>query len=75
MTVGLNYEINKDFSKSNFSIGQIISEKKNNKNMSDTSSLDKIYDIYFNYDRGEKFSLKYNVLLDQNYSETKNDVR
>ena len=78
MTVGLDYEINKDFSKSNFSIGQIISEKKNNKKMSDTSSLDKRFsDIVasFNYDRGEKFSLKYNVLLDQNYKETNlNDV-
>ena len=78
MAVGLNYEINKDFSKSNFSIGQIISEKKNNKNMSDTSSLDKRFsDIVagFNYDRGDKFSFKYNVLLDQNYKETNlNDV-
>ena len=28
VTVGLNYEINDDFNQTNFSIGQIISEKK-----------------------------------------------
>ena len=46
--------------------------------MSDTSSLDKRFsDIVgsFNYNRGEKFSLEYNVLLDQNYKETNfNDI-
>ena len=78
MAIGLNYEIDKDVSKSSFSIGQIISEKKNNKNMSDVSSLDKRFsDVVanFNYDRGEEFSFKYNVLFDQNYKETNlNDI-
>ncbi len=78
MTIGLNYEIDNDISKTNFSIGQIINEKKNNKQMPDTSSLDKRFsDIIgnFNYDKNEKFSINYNFLLDQNYKETNlNDV-
>ena len=40
ITIGLDYEINDDFNQTNFSIGQIISEKKNNKDMPDTLSLD-----------------------------------
>ena len=68
MTIGLDYEIDNDISKTNFSIGQIINEKKNNKQMPDTSSLDKRFsDIIgnFNYNKNEKFSINYNFLLDQ----------
>ena len=78
MTIGLDYEIDNDISKTNFSIGQIINEKKNNKQMPDTSSLDKRFsDIIgnFNYNKKEKFSINYNFLLDQNYKETNlNDI-
>ena len=40
LTVGLN-EIVNDGSEASFTVGQIINEKKNNKNMPDTLSLDK----------------------------------
>ena len=78
MTVGLNYEIENNLNKTNFSVSQIINEKKNNKKMSDTSSLDKRFsDIIgnFNYNVDEKFSINYDVLLDQNYKKTNlNDI-
>ena len=78
MTIGLNYEIENNLNKTNFSVSQIINEKKNNKKMSDTSSLDKRFsDIIgnFNYKVDDKFSINYDVLLDQNYKETNlNDI-
>ena len=39
--MGLEYEIVNDGSEASFTVGQIINEKKNNKNMPDTLSLDK----------------------------------
>ena len=78
ITLGLDYEIDSYSSKTSFSIGQVINEKKNNKNMSDTSSLDKRFsDIVgsLDYKRDNNLSLKYNFSLDQNYKETNlNDI-
>ena len=57
----------------NFTIGQIINEKKNNKNMPDSSSLDNRFsDIVgnFNYNKGDNFKINYNYSLDQNLKET-----
>ena len=73
LTVGLDYEINDSFNQTNFSIGQIISEKKSNKNMPDTSSLDNRFsDVVgsFNHKRGDNFTLNYNYSIDQNLKET-----
>ena len=59
--------------KLNFTIGQIINEKKNNKNMPDSSSLDNRFsDIVgnFNYNKGDDFRIDYNYSLDQNVKET-----
>jgi LPS-assembly protein len=59
--------------KLNFTIGQIINEKKNNKNMPDSSSLDNRFsDIVgnFNYNKGDDFRIDYNYSLDQNLKET-----
>ena len=73
LTVGLDYQRfnnNKEF---NFSIGQIINEKKLNKNMPASSGLDKRFsDLIgnFNYKNNKNFSLNYNYSLDQNYKET-----
>jgi len=73
LTVGFDYEINDSFNQTNFSIGQIISEKKNNKNMPDTSSLDNRFsDVVgsLNHKRGDNFALNYNYSIDQNLKET-----
>jgi LPS-assembly protein len=73
LTVGLDYEINDSFNQTNFSIGQIISEKKNNKNMPDTISLDKRFSNIvgnLNHKRGDNFTLNYNYSIDQNLKET-----
>jgi LPS-assembly protein len=78
LTLGLDYEIDKDKSKTTFSVAQIINEKKNNKKIPDTSSLDKRFsDIIgnFNYKKNENFSLDYNFSLKQNFKETsRNDL-
>ena len=78
LTLGLDYEIEEDNNKSSFSIAQIINEKKNNKNMPDTSSLDKRFsDIIgnFNYKKKENLLLNYNFSLKQNFKETsRNDL-
>ncbi len=73
LTVGLNYEINDDFNQTIFSVGQIISENKNNKNMAGTTGLDNRFSNVvgsFNHKRGENFSFNYNYSLDQNLKET-----
>ena len=57
----------------NFSIGQIINEKKVNKKMPSSSSLDKRFsDIIgnMNYTNNSNFNLDYDFTLDQNYKET-----
>jgi LPS-assembly protein len=74
LTLGLDYEYKNDNAeKLNFSIGQIINEKKNNKNMPSSTSLDKRFsDIVgvFNYDNNDNFKFDYSYALDQNYKET-----
>ena len=68
ITVGLNYEINDDFNQTNFSIGQIISEKKNNKNMPDTLSLDNRFSNVvgnLSHKRGDNLNFNYNYSIDQ----------
>ena len=70
LTVGLDYEIDNEINKTTFSIGQIINEKKNNKNMPDTSSLDKRFSEVvgnFKYENNKKFSFNYDYSINQNY--------
>ena len=72
LTYGVNY--NKEFiddKELNFSIGQIINEKKANKKMPSTSSLDKRFsDIVgdLNFKRNN-LALNYSYSLDQNFKE------
>ena len=73
VTIGLDYEINDNFNQTNFSVGQIISEKKNNKNMPDTLSLDNRFSNVvgnLNHKRGDNFNFNYNYSIDQNLKET-----
>ena len=73
VTIGLDYEINDDFNQTNFSIGQIISEKKNNKNMPDTLSLDNRFSNVvgnLSHKRGDNLNINYNYSIDQNFKET-----
>ena len=70
LTVGLDYEIDNEKNKTTFSIGQIINEKKNNKNMPDTSSLDKRFSEVvgnFRYENNKKFLFNYDYSINQNY--------
>ena len=70
LTVGLDYEIDNEINKTTFSIGQIINEKKNNKNMPDTSSLDKRFSEVvgnFRYENNKKFLFNYDYSINQNY--------
>jgi LPS-assembly protein len=72
LTYGFDYKINNKDNETKFSLGQIINEKKNNKKISDTSSLDKRFsDILgsFNYDDNKKFKINYDYSLDQNFKE------
>ena len=72
LTYGFDYN-QTGSNKLNFTIGQIINERKNNKNMPDTSSLDNRFsDIVgnFNYNKSENFKINYNYSLDQNFKET-----
>ena len=71
LTYGFDYE-RLGNSKLNFSIGQIINEKKTNKNMPDTSTLDKRFsDVVgsLNFTDKKNFKLDYNFSLDQNLKE------
>ena len=70
-TLGLDYEISQKDKKLDFSIAQIINEKENKK-MSSKSSLDeKLSDLVFssNYKISDKFKIKYNGAIDQNYND------
>ena len=65
LTYGFDYN-QTGSNKLNFTIGQIINERKNNKNMPDSSSLDNRFsDIVgnFNYNKGG------NIKIDYNYSQ------
>ena len=69
LTVGLDYQKTINEKKYNFSLGQIINEKKTNKKMPSSSSLDKRFsDIVgsFNF-KSNSFNLDYNYMIDQNY--------
>ena len=71
LTYGFDYK-QTGSSELNFSIGQIVKEKKNNKNMPDSSSLDNRFsDVVgnFNYNNNENFKINYNYSLDQNLKE------
>ncbi len=70
LTYGFDYEMDGE-SHINFSIGQIINEKKNNRNMPDSSSLDKRFsDIIGNFGFSkDNFNFNYNYSLDQNFNE------
>jgi LPS-assembly protein len=72
LTLGFDYEKNNKDNELNFSIGQIINEKKSNKRMPSASSLDKRFsDIIgnMNYSNKENFKVNYDFNLDQNYKE------
>ena len=73
LTLGFDNEKEDQTDKINFSIGQIINEKKNNKKMPDTSSLDNRFsDIVgsVKYKRYDNLNFDYNYSLDQNLKET-----
>ena len=71
LTVGVDYQKNTNNNQLDFSIGQIINEKANNK-MPESSSLDKRFsDIVgmMGYKNNKDFSLNYNYSIDQNYQD------
>ena len=70
-TLGFDYELKNSNKKFNFSAGQIIN-KKENKNMPTSSSLDeKISDLVGNstFKANNNLELTYNFSLDQNYND------
>tara|TARA_B100000963_G_scaffold360919_1_gene393872 strand:- start:2132 stop:4531 length:2400 start_codon:yes stop_codon:yes gene_type:complete len=72
MTVGFDYERSKNNKELNFSLGQIINEKKTNKKMPSSSSLDdRFSDVIgnMNYTNNSNFNLNYDFSLKQNYKE------
>ena len=72
MTVGLDYQQKFNDNSLDFSIGQIINSKKNNKKMPASSSLDKRFsDVVgnLNFDNNKNFSLNYDYSLKENYKE------
>ena len=71
-SLGFNYKIKNEEKEFDFSVAQVISEKEN-KQMSSESSLDeKLSDLVAssNYKLNDYVTLKYDLALDQNYSET-----
>ena len=71
LTVGVDYQKITNNNQLDFSIGQIINEKANNK-MPESSSLDKRFsDIVgdMSYTNNKDFSLNYNYSIDQNYQD------
>ena len=71
LSVGLDYQKTIKDKKYNFSVAQIINEKKTNKNMPSSSSLDKRFsDIVGNFNfQNNNFKIDYNYSVDQNYEE------
>ncbi len=72
LTYGVEYEIDSPNNQTNFSIGQVINEKKNNKKMPDSSSLDNRFsDVVgnFSFKNSNSFKLNYNYSIDQNLKE------
>ena len=69
-TVGFDYQRLNNEKELNFSIGQIINEKKNNKKMPSSSSLDKRFsDVVgnMNFSNNKNFKLNYDYSIDQNF--------
>ena len=72
LTVGLDYQNISAKNEFDFSIGQIINEKKSNKKMPSSSSLDKRFsDIIGNvgFKNNENFALGYDFAIDRNYQD------
>ena len=78
LTYGLAYEKQNNLNKIDFSIAQIIDEKKNTKYMPDSSGLDKRFSDFIgsiNYQDNNNFKENYKYLIDQNFEETNyNDI-
>tara|TARA_B100000886_G_C20269664_1_gene426495 strand:- start:121 stop:774 length:654 start_codon:yes stop_codon:yes gene_type:complete len=71
LTYGFDYERKRKENNIKLSLGQVINEKKTNKKMSDTSSLDKRFsDVVgsLEYDTNN-LKIDYNYSLDQNFKE------
>ena len=69
-TVGFDYQRLNNEKELNFSIGQIVNEKKNNKKMPSSSSLDKRFsDVVgnMNFNNNKNFKLNYDYSIDQNF--------
>lgn len=72
LTVGLDYQNLNQNNQFDFSIGQIINEKKGNKNMPSSSSLDKRFsDIVGNIGlkNNQNYSVAYDFAVDRNYQD------
>ena len=71
-TVGFDYKIkNKDTTKFDFSVSQIINEKENKKMADKTSLNEKLSDLVgsSSYNLSENFKLNYDFSIDQNYND------
>ena len=71
MTLGIDYQKNIENNQINFSIGQIINEKKENIKMPNSSSLNKRFSDMigsFNF-KNQNFKIDYNYTVDRNYNE------
>lgn len=70
-SVGLDYEIENNQQKLDFSIAQIINEKENKKMNSKTSLDEKLSDLVFssNYKLNNNVKFTYNGAIDQNYND------
>ncbi len=71
LTLGVDYQKNIENNQINFSIGQIINEKKENIKMPNSSSLNKRFSDMigsFNF-KNQNFKIDYNYTVDRNYNE------
>ncbi len=70
-SLGFDYEVKKNNQKFDFSIAQIVNEKENKKMPSKSSLDEKLSDLVFasNYKVNDKFEIKYNGAIDQNYND------
>jgi LPS-assembly protein len=70
-TVGFDYELTKEDKNFQISVGQIVTDKKNDKISPSTSLNDKISDLVgtSNLKINDSLSLKYNFSLDNNYED------
>ena len=70
-TIGLDYNMNNNDQKLDFSLAQIISEKENKKMPDKTSLNEKVSDLVgsASFDINKNINLNYNFSLDQNYND------